>query len=281
MSLTNSFVKCDFNTMAETQRNSKKGNPNGKFDLEKSQKRYLIRGLAVAPLLPFLYLQGQYVKLKVGRLPDAGGDNFGEVGERSGTLNLLAIGESTVAGIGAKNHSEAFTGQFAKHLGKSLNRKVKWHAFGVSGITVRRTIRETVPKLPDEKMDVIVIALGANDVFAVAGPKKWRRDIAELINIIMKKYPHAEIFLANVPMIRDFLALPNPLRYVLSRLAKLNHFNTIDLISEFENVYYFENVSKVDDDFFCADGVHPSVKGYDLWTEELVRDFLSKSQKFS
>jgi lysophospholipase L1-like esterase len=265
--------------MAEDDRNTESKNLERKTDLGKMQKRYLIGGLLFGPLLPLLYLQGQFVRLKVGRLPDAGGDNVGITGEGEETFNLLAIGESTIAGIGAETHREAFTGQFAKHFSQKMEKKVKWHAFGVSGITVRRTIQEVVPHIPDEQMNLIVIALGANDVFAVNSPKKWRRDISELINLLKEKYPDTEIFLANVPMIRDFLALPNPLRYLLSRLAKIQHFNTIDLISTLEKVYYFEEVSKVDDEFFCADGVHPSVKGYDLWSEAMVESYLQKKSE--
>ena len=241
------------------------------------QKKYIFGGLLVSPLLPFMYLQGQFVRLKVGRLPDAGGENVGVVGTGEETINLLCIGESTIAGIGAKTHKEAFSGQFAKHLSRKIGKKVKWHAHGVSGITVRRTIAEIIPEIPAEQMNVIVIALGANDVFGISSPKKWRREISELIEILRNKYPESEIFLANVPMIRDFLALPNPLRYVLSRLAKIQHLSTIDLVSKMEKVNYFEDVSKVDDEFFCEDGVHPSVKGYDLWSEAMVESFLEKT----
>lgn len=263
--------------MAEGVKNSETKKHQREVNLNKMQQKYFFGGLLVSPLLPFMYLQGQFVRLKVGRLPDAGGKNTGEIGNDEETINLLAIGESTIAGIGARNHKEAFTGQFAKHLSSKIGKKVKWHAFGVSGITVKRTIREIVPNIPNEPMDVIVIALGANDVFGISSPKKWRKDISELINILQTKYPNTEIFLANVPMIRDFLALPNPLRYTLSRLAKLYHFNTIDLVSKLKNVHYFEDVDKVDDDFFCEDGVHPSVRGYDLWSEALVESFLDKS----
>ncbi len=263
--------------MAETHRNLRNGNQSPDFDLARDQKKYWVSGFFLCPLLPFLYLQGQYVRLKVGRLPDAGGETVGVVGKGTETINLLAIGESTIAGVGAETHSEAFTGQFAKHLSKNIGKKIRWHAFGVSGITARRTIREMIPKIPSKQMDVVVIALGANDVFGLSSPQKWRRDISELIDIFRDKYPNADIFLANVPMIRDFIALPNPLRYLLSKLAKLYHFNTIDLISKMEGVDYFEEVSKVEDDFFCEDGVHPSVKGYDLWSEEMVNFFLRKT----
>ncbi|NNE98673.1 MAG: SGNH/GDSL hydrolase family protein, partial [Pyrinomonadaceae bacterium] len=117
------------------------------------------------------------------------------------------------------------------------------------------------------------IALGANDVFSVTSPKRFRRDITELLNIFREKYPEAQIFMANVPMVRDFIALPNPLRFLLSRLAKSHHFSTIELVKEMPNVFYFEDVGRVDDDFF-SDGIHPSAKGYDLWSEAMVESYL-------
>ncbi len=241
------------------------------------QTRYILGGITVLPLVPFLYLQGKYVRRKVGRLPDAAGETIGKHGAHAEIINLLAIGESTVAGVGAKNHSEALTGQFAKHLSRITGKAVNWRALGTSGITVKRTLRELVPHLPEEKMDVILVALGGNDVFGLSSPRKFRRYLTELLAVLREKNPAAKIFVANVPVVRDFTALPNPLRYVLSRLAKLHHFNAIDLISKMENVVYFDDIKKVDDDFF-SDGIHPSVKGYDLWAEAMAEFFSAKCE---
>ena len=237
------------------------------------QTRYILGGIAVLPFVPFLYLQGKYVRRRVGRLPDASGDTVGKFGAGEEFINLLAIGESTVAGVGAKNHNEALTGQFSKHLSLKTGKSVNWHALGVSGITIKRTVKEMITHLPEEKMDVILVALGANDVFGLSSPRKFRRYLKILLDTLREKNPDARIFVANVPMVRDFIALPNPLRYVLSRLAKLHHFNAIDLISKMEKVVYFDDIKKVDDDFF-SDGIHPSVKGYDLWSEAMVEFFL-------
>jgi lysophospholipase L1-like esterase len=248
------------------------------MSIKKWQLKYIFGGLAVSPLVPFLYAQGKFVRYKVGRLPDAAGETIGQIGENKETINLLAIGESTVAGIGAKNHAEALTGQFAKHLSRKIGKTVRWHALGESGITVRRTLQELVPNLPPEKMDIVVVALGANDVFGLSSPKKWRRDLSELLEVLREKNPKATIFVANVPMIRDFIAMPNPLRYVLSRLAKLHHFNAKDLIAQMENVIYFDDVKKVSDDFF-SDGIHPSKLGYDLWSKEMVEFMLKNSSQ--
>jgi len=241
--------------------------------LKKTQSRFILFGLMIVPFLPLLYLQGKLVRLKVGRLPDAQGDTKGRISAGSEKIELLAIGESTVAGVGVKTHEEALTGQFSKHLSEKTEKSIHWEALGVSGITVRRTINELVSKIPERKIDLVLIGLGANDVFSLSSPNKFRKDMREFLEILRGKFPDAKIFLANVPMVRDFIALPNPLRFLLSRLAKFHHFNTIDLVNEFSNVFYFEDVSRVDDDFF-SDGIHPSAKGYDLWSEAMVESYL-------
>lgn len=248
------------------------------MSIKKWQLKYIFGGLAISPFVPFLYAQGKFVRFKVGRLPDAAGETSGQTGDGNEVINLLAIGESTVAGVGAKDHTGALTGQFAKHLSQKLGKTIRWHALGVSGITIGRTLRELVPNLPEEKMDVIVVALGGNDVFGLSSPKRLRRDMTKLLEILRKTYPKAEILLANIPMVRDFIAMPNPLRYVLSRLAKLHHFNSQDLVANLEKVYYFDEVKRVDDDFF-SDGIHPSEHGYDLWSADLVEYFLKKSSE--
>ena len=246
------------------------------MSIKKWQRTYMLSIAAFLPFSPFLYLQGQYTRWKVGRLPDAEGDVTGSFGEAEDAIKLLCIGESTVAGIGAKTHKEALTGQFAKHLSRKTGKSVHWHALGESGITIKRTLNELVPEIPNENFDVIVVALGGNDVFTVNSPEKFRRNMSELLKILREKNPNAKIFLANVPMVRDFIALPHPLKYVLTQLAKLHHFNQIDLVSKLENVFYFEEVERVEDDFF-SDGIHPSVTGYDQWAESMVESFLSKS----
>lgn len=242
------------------------------MSVEYWQKKFFISGLLLAPVLPFLYLQGQFTRWKVGRLPDAEGEITGEIGEGEDVINFLAIGESTVAGVGAKSHAEAMTGQFAKHLSRQTSKTIRWHALGVSGITIRRTINELVPKMPQIQMDAILVGLGGNDVFGLSTPKKFRADLSELLNILREAHPKAKIYVANVPMVRDFLALPNPTRYVLSRVAKMHHFNAKDLISEQKDVYYYEPKGKFKAEHF-SDGIHPSPLGYDLWAEEMINFF--------
>jgi lysophospholipase L1-like esterase len=245
------------------------------MSIKKMQFLYILGGIFILPAVPFLFLQGKYVRRKVGRLPDAAGETAGNIGAHPEIINLLAIGESTVAGVGAQNHNEALTGQFAKHLSAQYGKTVSYFALGESGITVKGTLQRLVPKLPRTDADIILVALGGNDVFTLSSPRKWRRNLTELLTTLREKYPNSKILVANVPMVRDFIALPNPLRFVLSRLAKLHHFNAISLIKEIKNVFYFDDVKRVERDFF-SDGIHPSPKGYDLWAAAMV-DFLVRN----
>lgn len=244
------------------------------MNIKKMQIQYVLGGILLIPALPFLFLQGRYVRRKVGRLPDASGETVGIIGIQTEVINLLAIGESTVAGVGAETHAGALTGQFAKHLSAKIGKTVSYVALGESGITARGTLQRLVPKLPQIDADIILVALGGNDVFTLNSPRKWRRNLSELLAILRKKYPNSKILVANVPMVRDFIALPNPLRFVLSKLAKLHHFNASDLIKDMKNVFYFDEVRRVDTDFF-SDGIHPSPKGYDQWAASMV-DFLAR-----
>lgn len=239
------------------------------------QTIYILGGAVVAPFLPFLFWQGKRVRKRVGRLPDASGANVGTFAGGAETLRLLAIGESTVAGVGAKNHEEALAGQLARFLSLETGKSVRWHALGESGITARETLQRIIPHLPDARMNFIVVALGGNDAFKVSSPARWRRDMTELVETLQRKYPQSVILLANTPMIRDFPVLPQPLKFVLWRVSRLHHAVAKSLAKQKRNVFYFDEATKADAEFF-ADGVHPSPVGYRRWAEAMIKFLLRK-----
>jgi lysophospholipase L1-like esterase len=217
------------------------------------------------------------VRKRVGELPDAAGETVGQFGEGNEIIHLLAIGESTVAGVGASNHSEALGGQLARFLSLETEKSVRWHVLGESGITARETLRRLAPQLPETKMDVVVIALGGNDTFKVSSPNRWRSDMTELIRITKNKYPNATILMANTPRVIDFPMLPKSLKFVLWRISRLHHENAKNLERATENVFYFDEAESVGDEFF-SDGVHPSPHGYATWAEAMIKFLLKKTR---
>ncbi len=236
------------------------------------QAIYILGGMFILPVSPFLVLQGKYVRRKVGVLPDAQGDKTGKYGTFPENVKLFVIGESTVAGLGARTHETALAGQFAKFLSEKIGKSVKWSVVGKSGVTARETIKQLVPKIPVEQFDYILVALGGNDVLKLSSPKKWRNDMTELLGIMREKNPNAIIFLANCPAIRLSPALPQPIRGILWNLSKLHNANIMDLTEPMENIFYFPQPREVTEGFF-ADGIHPSEKGYTDWSKRMIEYF--------
>lgn len=252
---------------------------NGKSGkLTRWQAAYLAAATALFPVSPLLFLQGQYTRRKVGLLPDAAGDKTGIAGEGSGpAAKLLVIGESTVAGLGARTHELALAGQFAKRLSSRLDRPVEWTVIGRNGVTARRTIDELVPQIPqDEKFDYILVGIGGNDVMKLSSPKKWRRDMIELLGVFRDRNPEAVIFISNCPMIKYSPVMPHPIKFLLWELSKLHDANIREFTAGMERVHYYPQPADVKVDGFFADGIHPSEQGYSDWADAMLRYFDTK-----
>jgi lysophospholipase L1-like esterase len=241
------------------------------MNLRLMQTIYILGGILILPLAPFLYLQGQYVRRKVGVLPDAAGDVRGKFGTADESVKLLAIGESTVAGLGARTHETALAGQFARVLSRRLGKSVAWLAIGKNGVTARRALRELVPQIPEnEKFDYIIVGLGGNDVLKLSSPLKWRRSMIKMLETLRRAHPESVIFITNVAAIKLSPILPQPIKFILWQLSRLHNANIKDFVRSFEDVYYYEQPDRVPEDFF-ADGIHPSETGYAVWSEEIIK----------
>ena len=237
------------------------------------QAKYLVSAAIILPVSPFLFLQGQYTRRKVGLLPDAKGGNSGVAGKGDVAAKLLVIGESTVAGLGARTHEQGLAGRFAEQLSSKIGRGVKWHVIGRNGVTAKRTIDELVPMIPDETFDYILVGLGGNDVMKLSSPRKWRRDMLRLLGILRERNPNAVIFITNCPMIKYSPALPHPIKFLLWELSKMHDANIREFTSDMERVFYYHQPHGFKVDGFFADGIHPSEQGYADWSEAMMKFF--------
>jgi lysophospholipase L1-like esterase len=241
------------------------------------QAIYIAAGAAVLPISPLLYLQGRYTRRKVGVLPDAAGETAGLSENGAGEpVKLLVLGESTVAGLGASTHEKALAGRFAHELSNKLDRPVKWTVVGKSGVTAKETIRQLVPRVPEEKFDYILLGLGGNDVLKLSSPRKWRRDMTRLISLLREKNPDAVIFVTNCPMIVASPVIPQPVKGILWQLSRLHDRNIRDFSSRMRAVYYYHQPHDFDAEGFFADGIHPSEQGYADWSAAMMEFFSEK-----
>ncbi len=239
------------------------------------QTIYFLGGILLVPFAPFLYLQGQFVRRKVGRLPDAAGEKSGKFANGAEEVKMLVLGESTAAGVGASTHETGLAGQFAKFLGEKIGKSVRWQVVGKSGITIKRTIRELLPEIPNEKFDYIMLALCGNEVLSLHSPRVFRRDLRRLLAIMREQNPDATVFITNAPAVRLSPVLPFTIKFILGHLSALHDANARELTGEMERVFYFHQPTSVPADFF-ADGLHPSEAGYTAWSKRMIEFFEEK-----
>jgi len=247
--------------------------------------KYILGAIVSIPLLPIIYFQGKKVRASVPKLPEAKG-NEGMVGEGR-PFKMLAIGESTIAGVGVKTHEEGFTGAMAKELAACLNVKISWKVYARSGYTAARVRSKLLPKILDQNIDLIVIGLGGNDAFTLNRPWVWVRDVKGIIEDLQEKYPATPIVFANMPPIKLFPAFTPAIHFVLGNLVEIHGEALGKLVQSMPNVYYNSDVITLDRWLkrwnidpetaqFFSDGVHPSKLTYQTWGKDLARFVLDK-----
>jgi lysophospholipase L1-like esterase len=244
--------------------------------LSRWQTIYVSAGIAILPIAPFLYLLGRYTRYRVGLLPEPEGPRTGISGAGGRPKQLLVIGESTVAGLGARTHALALAGQFAEFLSEQIGEAVEWTVVGKNGVTAKRTIEELVPQVPNKQFDYILVGLGGNDVMKLSSPKTWRRSMIELLGILRERSPDAVTFITNCPMIKYSPAIPHPIKFLLWELSKLHDLNIKEFTGDMDRVFYYHQPANFRVEGFFADGVHPSEQGYRDWSEAMVKFFREK-----
>jgi hypothetical protein len=103
------------------------------------------RLFASLAFLPFVVLQGRATRRRVPRLPSAKPPHCGMVEGTGPVLRVLAIGESTVSGVGLANGDETVAAATARSLSRITKRPVAWRAHGLSGATVREALEGLLP----------------------------------------------------------------------------------------------------------------------------------------
>lgn len=256
----------------------------GDANLRKWQRRYLALGLGIAPVAPMLYLQGEITRWKVGLLPDAAGPREGFATPDSqnslDSATLFVMGESTVAGLGARDHEHGLTGQFALNLSNYLQTPIHWKVIGRNGVTARQTIDELLPQMPEQPFDYILLGIGGNDVMKLSSPIKWRRDMLELLGKVRDAQPDAVIFISNCPMIVLSPVIPEPSKSLLWQLSRMHDENIKEFTRELPRVLYYPQPVGIRLEGFFADGIHPSEQGYAEWAAAMVDYFATRRDKW-
>lgn len=250
--------------------------------------KYTLGAIISIPLLPLLYLQGKKIRKTVPKLPEATGIEGKVTTGSSKSFQLITIGESTIAGVGASTHETAFTGTLATTLAEKIEADISWKVYAKSGYTTKRVTEKIIKHIVETPVDLIVIGLGGNDSFTLNSPKGWNQDIRALIARIRQSYPNPPIVFINMPPIKEFTAFTGPIKFVIGNLVIHLGKELQKVVKDYENVHYYAKELKYDDmisrlqvdakpsDFF-SDGVHPSELAYQIWAKDVANFIMAQN----
>lgn len=263
--------------------------------------RRLLPELIALPLLPLLMAQGRRTRARTPRLPEAAGERAGIAlpglsggaadadntaaeakpapDESRAALKLVGVGESPVAGVGVAVQEQAITAQLASLLAVRTSRPVQWRAVGRNGATVRDALDWLVEQVPPEPVDILLLAFGINDTVGFRRVGAWQQDVLALLKQLRARCAPQVVLLSGVPPMRDFPALPHPLRWVLGLKAAALDRGLQALAREQAWLHHIPILLDVRSDAtLCADdGYHPSAEGCRAWARLLAEAYLGQN----
>lgn len=186
----------------------------------------------------------------------------------------VALGDSSVEGIGATSPDKSYPAILHNHLQKK-HKKTEYHNLGRSGVRIKNVISEQLPRLIDLNPDLVTISIGVNDIRGRVNVKHFKKDLKYLVETIMIE-TNAKIVINNLP---DFSLLPQlPLYLRIVAKVIIKKFNkAIETVSnEFKlvlvDIYEDSKThAKKWRDYISEDGFHPSDAGYALWANLILR----------
>ena len=221
-------------------------------------------------LFPLVALQGTLTRRRVPCLPPVQPPHHGLVPGRGATIRLLAIGESTVAGVGLAHSEETVAATTARALGRRTRRAVAWHGLGLSGATVNEAAERLLPRIAREPVDLLVVSFGVNDTIAYRSPSTFASDLAALVTAARARIGNAAVVVTGVAPLACFPALPWPLRTILNWRSAALQEAADGLATRFPRLVVERFLEPLGPHLFAVDGFHPNMEAHALWGEEIA-----------
>ena len=218
-------------------------------------------------LLPVLIGQALFVRNRIVKLPEPQGARSGSCGSGP-SLRLLIIGDSSAAGVGVATQADALLGQITQTLCDEFT--VHYDLVAVTGA---RTVDALgwLPDLASDQYDVVVTAFGVNDVTKGTSLRRFLRQQAQMLDYLQSQRHAGLVIISGLPPVKDFPALPHPLRWLLGRQAVRFDKALRQMVDQRAGCAGLAFNQTLQADSMAPDGFHPGPDVYAAWAAEAVK----------
>lgn len=182
------------------------------------------------------------------------------------TLELLVLGDSIAAGLGAETPRQTLGAQLARRLAKRTGRAVRLHTAAIVGAETSMLRTQLAGLQTGYRPEVAVIVVGGNDV---THRIRLADSISHLAAAVTALQAHGcEVVVGTCPDLSALGAVPQPLRALggrySRRLAAAQHRAVTDLgaravsLADVVGPFFLAQP----DEMFAVDRFHPSGAGY-------------------
>ncbi|HEY2184361.1 MAG TPA: SGNH/GDSL hydrolase family protein [Xanthobacteraceae bacterium] len=203
-------------------------------------------------------------------MPPARPPHYGSVPGLGEPIRILAIGESSVCGVGLACGDEAVAAVTARALARMTGRPIIWRAHGLSGATVRDARQRLVPRIVPEPADLLIVGFGVNDATAYRSPAGFADDLVALVTAARRRVGNAAVVIGGVAPLDCFPALPWPLRIILGWRSVALQAAAERLQGRLPKLAVERFSAPFGPELFASDGFHPNRKAHTLWGEDIA-----------
>lgn len=169
----------------------------------------------------------------------------------------------------------ALSGQLVAKL--AVDRRVTWRLIARNGATTAQTLARMQAE-PPEPYDVVLIALGVNDVKNGLQMWRWRQDYSALLELLRKGFNARLICVSGLPPIRRFRLLPQPLRWVMG--ARAERFDAeLRVLAGRDGIAHIPLDFPLGASHMAEDRIHPGPAIYDAWARAVCKVIATRCPK--
>jgi len=169
--------------------------------------------------------------------------------------------------------AEALAGRLSAALAQRLGGSVHWQLIAKTGHTTADALAEFEASAA-QAADVLVTALGVNDVVSQVSPRRWAHQLQRLHELAVRRAGVRYSLHSAVPPMHAFPLLPQPLRWLLGAHAlRMNRMLARSLAGQAQRglqalpAHLHGSAAAA---LMAPDGFHPGPAGYQLWAEALA-----------
>jgi len=195
------------------------------------------------------------------------------------TVDLLLLGDSIAAGLGAETPKGTLGARLAKGIAKRTERSVRLRTAAVVGAETSMVLAQVEGLPKNYRPDVAVIVVGGNDVTHRVPISDSVKHLVEVIEALRER--GAAVVVGSCPDVGAVRPLPQPLRTIGARISRqLANAQTeaarkagahVVSLAHVVTPFFITNP----DEMFSIDRFHPSALGYKRTAKAMLPSVLA------